>query len=137
MSDTTITPGILEAVLYATDLNAIEHFYEKCLGFDKITRHSNRHVFFRCQSSVFLIFNPEETQKTSQSREFIHGSTGPGHICFAANNDELEYWKKRFHDKGIDLESEFVWPNGARSLYIRDPAGNSIEFAEPHLWFSG
>ena len=26
------------------------------------------------------------------------------------------------------------WPNGARSIYVRDPAGNSLEFAEPALW---
>ena len=29
------------------------------------------------------------------------------------------------------------WPNGARSLYFRDPAGNSVEIAEPRLWFGG
>ena len=31
--------------------------------------------------------------------------------------------------------ADFQWPNGARSIYFRDPAGNSIEIAEPRLWF--
>ena len=34
----------------------------------------------------------------------------------------------------IAIESEITWKNGARSVYFRDPAGNSLEFAEPKLW---
>ena len=30
-----------------------------------------------------------------------------------------------------------TWPNGARSIYFRDPAGNSLECAEPGLWSIG
>jgi catechol 2,3-dioxygenase-like lactoylglutathione lyase family enzyme len=30
---------------------------------------------------------------------------------------------------------EFDWPNGAHSMYFRDPAGNSLEIAERALWF--
>lgn len=36
------------------------------------------------------------------------------------------------HDFAI--EADFFWPNGARSIYFRDPSGNSIEFAEPSIW---
>ncbi len=32
------------------------------------------------------------------------------------------------------IESEFEWPQGGHSIYIRDPSGNSIEFAEPRIW---
>ncbi len=130
------TPAVLEAVLYATDLDAAEHFYGEGLGLSKITRHANRHVFFRCDGAVLLIFNPEETRRLDQNPEFIHGTDGQGHVCFAATEDQLVAWKERFEAFGIDLEAEFVWPNGARSLYVRDPAGNSVEFAEPGLWFS-
>ena len=41
---------------------------------------------------------------------------------------------ERFGAAGLAVEAEFDWPNGARSLYLRDPAGNSVEFAEPRLW---
>ena len=33
----------------------------------------------------------------------------------------------------IPIESEVVWPRG-RSLYFRDPEGNSVELAIPALW---
>ena len=35
---------------------------------------------------------------------------------------------------GIAIEADFEWPGGGRSLYVRDPAGNSVEFAEPRIW---
>jgi hypothetical protein len=27
-----------------------------------------------------------------------------------------------------------TWPNGALSIYFRDPAGNSIELVTPNIW---
>ncbi len=35
---------------------------------------------------------------------------------------------------GIEIESEVHWPNGGRSIYFRDPAGNSLECAEAKIW---
>ena len=40
----------------------------------------------------------------------------------------------RLESFGVEIEADFEWPNGARSVYVRDPDGNSIEFAEPKLW---
>ena len=34
----------------------------------------------------------------------------------------------------VEIEAEFEWPQGGRSIYFRDPAGNSVEFAEPRIW---
>ena len=36
--------------------------------------------------------------------------------------------------KGVQIERDIHWPKGGRSLYFRDPAGNSIEFASPLVW---
>ncbi|MER2510389.1 MAG: glyoxalase/bleomycin resistance/extradiol dioxygenase family protein, partial [Amaricoccus sp.] len=63
-----------------------------------------------------------------------HGAEGPGHVCFAATPAELDAWRRRIEAAGLAVEADFRWPNGARSLYLRDPAGNSVEFAEPRLW---
>ena len=32
---------------------------------------------------------------------------------------------------------EVPWPEGGRSIYFRDPAGNSLELAPPTLWGGG
>jgi catechol 2,3-dioxygenase-like lactoylglutathione lyase family enzyme len=38
---------------------------------------------------------------------------------------------------GVAIEADFRWPNGARSIYVRDPAGTSVELAERPLWRFG
>ena len=62
--------GILETALYADDLDAAEHFYGEILGLERITRHENRHVFFRCGPGVLLIFNAKETVVPPPSSAF-------------------------------------------------------------------
>lgn len=129
--------GILETALYAHDLDAAEAFYGGLLGLEKITRQANRHVFFRCGPGVLLIFNPQETVVPPPAHAFpvpVHGATGPGHACFRVAGPELDFWVKKLEEAGITIEADFCWPNGARSIYFRDPAGNSLECAESRLW---
>ncbi len=86
---------------------------------------------------MLLIFNPSETQRPPAAPALpvpAHGARGPGHVAFVAAAAELERWRERLEAAGIAVEADFRWPNGARSIYVRDPAGNSVEFAEPALW---
>ncbi|ANK71159.1 MULTISPECIES: VOC family protein [Ensifer] len=122
--------GILETALYVGDLDAAEAFYGGILGLAKITRAGNRHVFYRCGPGVLLIFNPAETLKPP----IPHGTSGQGHMCFRVSAAALDAWKAKLEAAGIAIEADTRWPNGARSFYFRDPAGNSLECAEPGLW---
>jgi catechol 2,3-dioxygenase-like lactoylglutathione lyase family enzyme len=129
--------GILETALYADDLDAAEAFYGGILGLEKITRQANRHVFFRCGPGVLLIFNAKETVVPPPPGAFpvpVHGATGPGHVCFRVSRPALDFWVKKLEEAGIAIEADFCWPNGARSIYFRDPAGYSLECAEAALW---
>lgn len=129
--------GVLESALYASDLDAAEAFYEGVLGLEKIRREGDRHVFFRCGAGVVLIFNPAETRKPPAAGKLPvppHGAEGDGHLCFRAESDELEAWRSRLEAAGVAIESTVEWPQGGRSIYFRDPAGNSLEFAEPRIW---
>jgi catechol 2,3-dioxygenase-like lactoylglutathione lyase family enzyme len=47
---------------------------------------------------------------------------------------ELDAWRSALPERGIAIEHEHLWPNGARSLYFRDPAGNSVELATKEIW---
>ncbi|WP_323764237.1 VOC family protein [Marinovum sp.] len=129
--------GVLEAALYARDLDAAESFYHGVLAMEVVLRLPGRHVFFRAGETILLVFNPEETARPSQNPKMpvpAHGARGPGHVCFRASRTEIARWRAHVTAQDIAIDAEFDWPNGARSLYIRDPAGNSVEFAEPHLW---
>jgi catechol 2,3-dioxygenase-like lactoylglutathione lyase family enzyme len=129
--------AILETAIYAADLAAAEAFYGGLLGLPVIARVEGRHVFFRVGQGVLLVFNPAATEVPSGNPTLpvpVHGARGAGHVCFAASRAEIASWRERFAAAGVAVEAEFDWPNGARSLYVRDPAGNSVEFAEPRLW---
>jgi len=130
--------GILESALYAEDLDAAEAFYRDVLGLERISRVGDRHVFFRCGDGVLLIFNPAETVKPPAPDAKLpvppHGMRGDGHVCFRATEEEIDGWKARLAEHAVEIEAEFEWPKGGRSIYFRDPAGNSIEFANPKIW---
>jgi catechol 2,3-dioxygenase-like lactoylglutathione lyase family enzyme len=129
--------GILETALYVDDLDAAEAFYGGVLGLEKITRADNRHVFYRCGPGVLLVFNRAETVKPPPEGALpvpAHGTTGAGHACFRVEERALDQVVEHLIAAGIAIESEVNWPGGARSIYFRDPAGNSLECASPSLW---
>lgn len=130
--------AILESALYVTDLDAAEAFYRDVLGLERIARVDNRHVFFRCGPGVLLLFNADATRHAPPPDAKLpappHGTVGQGHLCFGATAAEIDQWSTALTRRGIGIEADFEWPNGGRSIYFRDPSGNSIEFAEPRIW---
>ena len=127
---------VLETALYAEDLDAAQDFYGGLIGLELQSRVGDRHVFFRIGEAMLLVFNPTRTEIASGGSLSAppHGARGAGHVCFAADTAALDQWCERFEAAGVSVEADFQWPNGARSIYVRDPAMNSVEFAEPHLW---
>lgn len=130
--------AVLETALYCEDLEAAERFYVEVLGLEPMTREPGRHVFFRCGDGMLLLFNPAvtEDEEAPGRGEPVpeHGARGPGHMAFRAGRAELDEWKEHLESHGVPIERETEWPNGARSIYFRDPAGNSLEFATADLW---
>ncbi len=130
--------AILESALYVGDLDAAEAFYAGVMGLERITKAEGRHVFFRCGEGVLLLFNADATRNPPAPDARLpvppHGTVGQGHLCFAASGEEITRWKARLSERGVAIEADFEWPNGGRSIYFRDPSGNSIEFAEPRIW---
>lgn len=127
----------LEVALYATDLQTCAAFYEGVIGLERGPEVPGRHVFFRLGEGMLLLFNPQATEVPTDNPDMPvppHGARGEGHLCFAADRVAITAWRRRLRAAGVAVEAEFEWPNGARSLYCRDPAGNSLEFAEPCLW---
>ena len=130
--------GTLESALYAEDLAAAARFWTEVIGLTEIARLPGRHVFFRCGAQVLLIFRAQATQVPPRSDARLpvpaHGTTGPGHFCMAAAESTFDNWRKHLESHGIEIEADFIWPQGGRSIYFRDPAGNSIEIADPAIW---
>ena len=129
---------VLETVLYASDLDAIEVFYRDVLGLAPFSRMAGRQLFYKLPNHVLLIFNPDATEVPPAPSALPvppHGARGPGHVCFRAEAREIGLWREQLEARGVVIEADFVWPaSGGRSIYFRDPAGNCLEFAEPRIW---
>lgn len=139
LTDAPSLDGVLEACLYVNDLEAAERFYRDVLGLAYVSRISGRHLFLRCGGQMLFLFDPTATEVENLDAPFPvprHGARGAGHICLHTDAVGVARWRDHLEAKGVAIESDFAWPNGARSIYFRDPAGNSLEIAERRLWFA-
>lgn len=133
--------GTLESALYADDLEAAKDFWQDVMGLQAFQTVPDRHVFFYISENppqILLIFRAAETKKKPKPDARLpvppHGTRGHGHFCLAVAPETLDAWCDHLKAKGVQIEADFNWPNGARSIYFRDPAGNSIELADPAIW---
>lgn len=123
---------IFETVLYTDDLDAAQRFYEKAIGLELLDRGENMAVF-RCGEGALLLFDRARARLAGRGVP-AHGTDGPGHVAFAMPEGTIDGWRRQLESSGVEIEMEVAWETGGRSLYVRDPAGNSVELAPPTLW---
>jgi catechol 2,3-dioxygenase-like lactoylglutathione lyase family enzyme len=126
--------GIYETVLYASDVATATTFYADVVGLRAIDPPDEGSAAFRLDDGgLLLIFDPA---RSSARGRFVpsHGATGDGHVAFRVGSGELDPYTERLRGAGLDIEREITWPLGGRSVYVRDPAGNSVEFVEGEIW---
>ena len=125
---------ILETCLYANDLVKAEQFYHDVLGLEVVNRQDGRHIFFRCGRSMLLVFDPESSRKPNSDVP-THGTDGAGHLAFSvALENQLAEWEQHLRTHNVIIEKRITWPGGGQSVYVRDPAGNSIELTCSSIW---
>ena len=125
--------AVVETAVYADDLAAAEAFYGAAPGLQVVGREPGRHVFFRAgDAGVLLVFRADATLQGGPLPP--HGAAGPGHFALGVGAESFEAWRKLLQGRGVAVEKEVRWPRGGRSLYFRDPAGNSVELVTPGVW---
>jgi catechol 2,3-dioxygenase-like lactoylglutathione lyase family enzyme len=124
--------GMLELAIYGPDLAALERFYCDVFGLTVIARAADRLVALRCGHATLLLFNPAVTRVPGPIPE--HGVEGAGHVAFVIEDAERPAWRARLQQLGVAIDREVPWQEGGASLYVRDPAGNSVELAPPVIW---
>lgn len=126
---------VLESALYVLDLQAAEKFYTEVLGLTFYAKMEGRHLFLRCGNRMVLLFNAEATAVSAGGPKDAptHGAKGEGHLAFAANDSEIDQWKRHLARNGVEIEKEIRSRNG-RAIYFRDPSQNSLEIASPRIW---
>ena len=127
--------GLLESALYVEDAARSERFYRDLLGATPKLRIDRLHALELGDGRILLLFRrgaSTEGDETPGGKIPGHGGRGTLHLAF--ETDDLEAWQRRLKALGIPIESEVKPEQGGRSLYIRDPDGHAIEFAERMIW---
>lgn len=126
-------PALLEVGVYGRNLAALERFYTDVIGLPVILRAAGRLVALRAGHTALLLFDPAAT-RAAGGMVPEHGATGAGHVAFVIEEQDRGTWRRHLEAHGVAIEKEVAWPEGGVSLYVRDPAGNSVELAPPGIW---
>jgi catechol 2,3-dioxygenase-like lactoylglutathione lyase family enzyme len=128
--------SILETILYADDLERAAWFYHIVLGLDMPREPSELAVLLRIDPDhVLLIFDPKISDQPGRLVP-SHGPRGPGHIAMRIQSEDYQSWLDQLSSHGIPIEQEQDWDrkDPGKSIYIRDPAGNSVELITADIW---
>jgi catechol 2,3-dioxygenase-like lactoylglutathione lyase family enzyme len=130
--------GVLETSLYARELERTAAFYRDLFGFKALVDSPRLVAFEITKRSVLLVFQSGSTEDDIlDARGKIPGHDGAGrlHLAFSIAREDLDAWRNRLFQNGIELVGEYRWPRGGVSLYIRDPDGALVDLATPGLWW--
>lgn len=128
---------IIETALYVDDLERACEFYETKLGLAPMLKTGTLFAYDVGGASMLLLFLRGQSLRTQSSAGGSippHDGSGPLHICFAVDADELDVWDEKLQRQGITIEGRMSWERGGKSLYFRDPDGHMLELATPGLW---
>ncbi len=126
--------GVHETVLYVDDVSAAASFYADLVGLRVVFGPTAMFVGLRVSpQSVLLLFDP--VLASAADRDVPpHGTRGPGHVAFTVDEEAMSALRSRFANAAVEIERELTWPRGGHSVYVRDPAGNSVEFVVGAIW---
>jgi catechol 2,3-dioxygenase-like lactoylglutathione lyase family enzyme len=128
---------IVETALYVDDLDRARAFYEDKLGLAPLLKTKTLFAYDVGGSTVLLLFLRGASLKTQEAPGGTippHDGSGPLHIAFAIDAEELPAWEEKLARLDIAVEGRMQWEGGSTSLYFRDPDGHLLELATPGLW---
>ena len=129
--------GILETALYVKDPRRSADFYRRVFGFPVLLESERLIALDVSGRSVLLLFKQGATTEafaTSGGTIPGHWGNGQTHFAFAVTTQDLPAWRRRFAAEEIPIESELDWPEGAISIYFRDPDGHLAELITEGFW---
>lgn len=128
---------ILESSLYVADLERSVRFYEELFGFPKLILDDRLCAFSVSGEQVLLLFRQGASREPARLPGGMipsHDGQGQIHLAFSIDASEIEDWRARLSERGIEIESVIRWERGGMSVYFRDPDGHLLELVTPGCW---
>jgi catechol 2,3-dioxygenase-like lactoylglutathione lyase family enzyme len=141
--------GLSHLALVTDDMDKTVRFYRDVLGMPLVVttqthgEHASRHYFFSIGNGCIAFFEWPDAELPPRKDSGVPGTGRQfDHVSIAVGSDaDLEALRERLAGVGADV-SEVVDHSVARSVYVTDPNGISLEFsvvvrdldAEP--WFA-
>ena len=128
---------LLETALYTDDLARAADFYRSLFGFATLVENPRIVALDVVGRDVLLLFKRGATLTPLESAGGTippHDGSGPTHLAFGIEREEVDEWASRLSALGVVIESRVEWELGGVSLYFRDPDGHSVELATRGTW---
>jgi len=132
--------GILETGLYVADVRRAAEFYQRLFGFEVIFESDRLYALNVADRNVLLLFLRGGTTEPLQLPGGVippHDGSGEYHFAFSIDAADVDGWRNKLLSEGVAIEGEMQWPDGAVSLYFRDPDRNLAELMTPGWWKLG
>lgn len=134
--------GLLETAIFVENLDRARDFYGQILGLRTLQDSAEACVLTVAKAQLLLLISREKAGIPSRTPGgdvppcLVRPgeATGAGHLAFAIAEAEFDEWRTHLANRGVEVLSEVLWEQGARSLYFRDPDGHLLELATPGLW---
>ncbi len=123
---------VYETVLYGSCIEALVSFYRDVVGLPVLSVDPALLAALRLPGGgVLLLFEPVAAAAPGRPVP-SHGASGAGHVAFSVA--DLDAWRRHLSEREIEIEREITWGPQGSSIYVRDPAGNSVEFVRGEIW---
>ena len=130
--------GLLETSLYAADLRRTAAFYRDLFGLKTLVDSPRLVAFDVASRTVLLVFQAGSTEDDVVDAGGVipgHDGRGRPHLALSIASEDLDAWRERLVELGVEIVGEYCWPRGGTSLYFRDPDEALVELATPGLWW--
>lgn len=115
-----LVSGLAELTLETDQMDAMEHFYCRVLGFDVLSREDDRVWLAVGESTRLGLWSPGQKEFGDRGGRHVH-------FAFSTTSGRLDALAERLRAGGIEVEGPQEHPGGDRSIYFEDPVGNVVE----------
>ena len=127
-----------EIALRVNDLTTMVDFYENIVGLE-LMRREETFAFFRIaegfagHTQVLALFNrsPEDQTNSTSDLNYLppdSARSSVDHIAFTIDKKDFDAEDKRLQELGQEISYAYHQWVQWRSLYVRDPEGNTVEW---------